>query len=213
MTSQLAQAPRKALLLLSGGIDSPVAGKLLQEQGIELEAVHFSLEPFTDDLGEKKALALAKALGIKRLHVVMAGPLFAELTKRADARLYFVLSKRLMARTAGALAPSLDCQALATGENLGQVSSQTLPNLANIDAAAPMTVLRPLLAYDKVDIVHLAREFATFDISVGPEICDVLGPKHPSTGAERSRVDKEEGRLDVDDLVKRGLESLRVLDV
>src|SRR5207248_1471324 len=83
-------------------IDSPVAGKLLQEQGIGLEAVHFSLEPFTDAGGEQKAAALAKKIGLPRLHVVPAGPLFGDIVKRADQRLYFVLSKRLMARVAGA---------------------------------------------------------------------------------------------------------------
>jgi thiamine biosynthesis protein ThiI len=203
----------RALLLLSGGIDSPVAGQLLREQGLELEAVHFSLEPFTDAAGEEKAARLASALGLARLHVVPAGPLFAELTKRADQRLYFVLSKRLMARVAGELAPKLGCVAIATGENLGQVSSQTLPNLASIDRAAPLPVLRPLLAYDKVDIVDLARAFGTFEISKGPELCDVLGPKHPSTGAALERVEKEEGRVDIEDLVRQGLETVRVVDV
>lgn len=202
---------KRVLLLLSGGIDSPVAGRLLQEQGFELEAVHFSLEPFTDAGGEEKARRLAHALGIPRLHVVPAGPLFAELTKRADQRLYFILSKRLMARTAGALAPTLGCAALATGENLGQVSSQTLTNLSSIDRAAPMPVLRPLLAYDKVDIVDLARDFGTYEISKGPELCDVLGPSNPSTGAALERVEKEEARVETPDLVRRGLEGLRVV--
>lgn len=203
----------RVLLLLSGGIDSPVAGRLLQEQGFELEAVHFSLEPFTDAAGEEKARRLAAKLGIARLHVVPAGPLFGELTRRADQRLYFVLSKRLMARVAGALAPRLGCVAIATGENLGQVSSQTLPNLASIDRAAPLPVLRPLLAYDKVDIVDLARAFDTFELSKGPEMCDVLGPAHPSTGARTERVEKEEGRVDIEDLVRQGLETVRVVDL
>lgn len=201
----------RVLLLLSGGIDSPVAGNLLREQGHELEAIHFSLEPFTDAAGEEKARRLAHALGVPRLHVVPAGPLFGELVKRADPRLYFVLSKRLMARIAGALAPRLGCAALATGENLGQVSSQTLPNLANIDRAAPLPVLRPLLAYDKVDIVDLARAQGTYEISKGPEVCDVLGPRHPSTGAARERVEKEEARVDVDALVREGLAGVRVV--
>ena len=202
----------RVLLLLSGGIDSPVAGKLLQEQGHALEAVHFSLEPFADASGEEKARRLAHALGLLRLHVVEAGPLFSELVQRADQRLYFVLSKRLMARVAGAAAPDMGCDAIATGENLGQVSSQTLPNLASIDRAAPIPVLRPLLAYDKVDIVDLARAFGTFEISKGPEMCDVLGPTKPSTGAAIERVEKEEGRVDVEALVARGLKSMRVVD-
>lgn len=202
----------RVLLLLSGGIDSPVAGHLLREQSIELEAVHFSLEPFTDHAAEEKAQRLAGCLGLKRLHVVPAGILFGELVKRADPRLYFVLSKRLMARIAGAMAPDLACQAIATGENLGQVSSQTLPNLASIDRASVVPVLRPLLAYDKVDIVDIARASGTFDVSKGPETCDVLGPKHPSTGATRERVEKEEARVDIEALVKQGLEGVRVVD-
>ncbi|HUR70319.1 MAG TPA: 7-cyano-7-deazaguanine synthase [Candidatus Thermoplasmatota archaeon] len=201
----------RALLLLSGGFDSPVAAKLLQEQGVELEAVHFSLEPFTDDAAEKKCVALAKHLGIARVHVVAAGPLFGELTQKADQRLYFVLSKRLMARVAGAMAPGLGCEALATGENVGQVSSQTLPNLSSIDRASPLPVLRPLIAWDKVDIIDTAKEIGTYEISVGPEVCDVLGPSHPSTGASLERVEKEEGRLDIPSLVKRGLASARVV--
>ena len=203
----------RALLLLSGGIDSPVAGKLLQEQGIGVEAVHFSLEPFTDAGGEEKAKALAAKLGIPRLHVVPAGPLFGEVVKRADQRLYFVLSKRLMARVAGAMAPGLGCDAIATGENLGQVSSQTLPNLTSIDRAAPVPVLRPLLGYDKVDIIDLARGWDTFEISKGPELCDILGPENPSTGAALERVEKEEARLDMQDLVKRGVEGARVVEL
>lgn len=203
----------KALLLLSGGIDSPVAGKLLQEQGVELEAVHFSLEPFTDAGGEEKAKALARKLGLRRLHVVPAGPLFSAVVKGADQRLYFILSKRLMARIAGEMAPSLGCAAIATGENLGQVSSQTLPNLASIDRASPLPVLRPLLAYDKVDIIGLARDWGTFDISKGPELCDVLGPERPSTGAAIERVEKEEGRLDTPALVRQGLDGARVADL
>lgn len=204
-------AKTRALLLLSGGIDSPVAGRLLQEQGVELEAVHFSLEPFTDSAGEEKAANLARALGLARMHVVPAGPLFGELVKKADERLYFVLSKRLMARIAGALAPTLGCVALATGENLGQVSSQTLTNLASIDRAAPIPVLRPLLAYDKVDIVDLAREFGTYEISKGPELCDILGPSNPSTGAALERVEKEEARVDLDGMIQRGLAGVRVV--
>lgn len=179
---------------------------------MKLEAIHFSLEPFTDRAAEEKAARLAAHLGIARLHVVAAGPLFSELTQKADQRLYFVLSKRLMARVAGELAPALGCEAIATGENIGQVSSQTLPNLASIDRAAPLPVLRPLLAYDKVDIVDIAREIGTYEISVGPEVCDVLGPTHPSTGAELSRVEKEESKLDVKSLVERGLSSVRTVD-
>jgi thiamine biosynthesis protein ThiI len=212
-TQTVAAAKERAMLLLSGGIDSPVAGHLLQAQGMELEAVHFSLEPFTDDSPERKAVALARALGIRKLLVVPAGPLFAEFTKHADERLYFVLSKRLMMRVASELARRRGCAFIATGENLGQVSSQTLQNLTSIDRASPLPVLRPLLAYDKIETIRIAERIGTFEISKGPEMCDVLGPKYPATSASLARVEKEEARVDVADLVKRAVEGVREVEV
>lgn len=200
---------KRALLLLSGGIDSPVAGRLLLDGGFSLEAVHFSLEPFTDEAAEGKCAALAERLGLARLHVVPAGPLFAEITKACAHPMYFVLSKRLMVRTADALADRLGCDFLATGENLAQVSSQTLTNLASIDAAARRPVLRPLLAYDKLEIVRLAERHGSFAISVGPEICDILGPKHPATSSTPAGAAAEERKVDVEDLVRRGLDGIR----
>ena len=200
---------KRALLLLSGGIDSPVAGKLLQDAGFELEAVHFSLEPFTDDSPEVKATALARLIGLERLFVVPAGELFGELTKRCAHPMYFVLSKRLMVRAAGALAERLGCAFLATGENLGQVSSQTLPNLRTIDAAAPLPVLRPLVAYDKLDIVRLAERWGTFEVSKGPEMCDALGPAHAATASSPATAEAEEAKVDVPALVARALATVR----
>lgn len=200
---------RRALLLLSGGIDSPVAGKLLQEAGFELEAVHYSLEPFTDNSPEEKTAALAARLGLARLHVVPAGPLFSEFTRHCAHPMYFVLSKRLMVRAASRLARRLECDFIATGENLGQVSSQTLPNLSTIDAAAELPVLRPLVAYDKQDIVRLAERYGTFDVSKGPEMCDVLGPAHPATASSPETAAREEAKVDVEALVAAALETVR----
>lgn len=200
----------KGLLLLSGGIDSPVAGKLVQEQGVALEAVHFSLQPFVDARTEEKCLDLARHLGLKELLVVPAGPAFAELTKACDHKLYFVLSKRLMARAASRLAAERGADVLVTGENLGQVSSQTLPNLATIDAAAGVTVVRPLLGYDKSEIVDLARAYGTFETSKGPEVCDVLGPDRPLTRSRPHEADAEEAKLGAD-LVDRMLAGMRAV--
>lgn len=200
---------KRALLLLSGGIDSPVAGRLLLDAGFELEAVHFSLEPFTDVAGEDKAAALAEHLGLSRMFVVPAGPLFAEFTKRCAHPLYFVLSKRFMVRAAGRLAERLGCPFLVTGENLGQVSSQTLPNLTTIDVAADRPVLRPLTAYDKQDIVRLADRFGTFEVSKGPEMCDVLGPPHPATASTPASVASEEAKVDLEALLRQADETTR----
>ena len=199
----------KALLLLSGGIDSPVAGHLMTRRGLEILAVHFSLEPITDDAAAVKSRRLAEKLGLSRLFVVTIGPAFAEIAKACDVRLYFVLSKRLMVRIAGGIARREGCAYLVTGESLGQVSSQTLQNLRAIDAASTMVVLRPLIGFDKEETVRLAREIGTYEISEGPEICDLLGPAHPATRASLEEVLAEEENLDVDRLVREGIAGAR----
>jgi len=199
----------KALLLLSGGIDSPVAGHLIARQGLEVLAVHFSLEPITDDAAAVKSRRLAERLGISKLVVVIVGPAFAEIAKVCDLRLYFVLSKRLMVRIAEAIARRDGCAYLLTGESLGQVSSQTLQNLRAIDAASSFVVLRPLIGFDKEETVRIAREIGTYEISEGPEICDLLGPAHPATKASLEQVLAEEARLDMGRLVREALAGAR----
>jgi thiamine biosynthesis protein ThiI len=195
----------KGLLLLSGGIDSPVAGRLLQRQGAELEAVHVSLEPYTDDSPERKARQLARALGLEAFAVVAGGDANAAMAQ-ADHKRYFVLSKRFMLRCAEALAPARGAGFLATGENLGQVSSQTLANLAAIDDAVRLPVLRPLLGLDKVEIVALAQRDGTLATSQGPELCDVLGPRYPATRATHDEVARGEARLDLESLVRKAVD-------
>ncbi len=195
----------KALLLLSGGIDSPVAGHLMSKQGLDVLAVHFSLEPITDDAAAVKSRRLAEKLGLSKLVVVTVGPAFAEVADRCDRKLYFVLSKRLMVRIAEAVAEREGCRFLLTGESLGQVSSQTLTNLRAIDAAARRVVLRPLIGFDKEETVRVAKSIGTYAISEGPEICDLLGPTHPATHASLDRVLTEEAKLDVDRLVREAL--------
>lgn len=187
----------KVLLLLSGGIDSPVAARLLQENGHTVGAVHFSQEPFTDASPEEKARKITETLGLEALWISQAGERFGDITRTCDRRLYFVLSKRLMLRAAERIARKAGFDALATGENLGQVSSQTLPNLACVHDAASLPVLTPLLGLDKNEIIDLARSFDTYDISEGPEMCDALGPDHPETSANLQTVRDEEAKLDL----------------
>jgi thiamine biosynthesis protein ThiI len=189
----------KAILLLSGGFDSPVAGRMLQEQGVVLEALHGSFEPVTDDASVKKAETLARQLGLKRLWVAKIGESIARIPHdRGAHRYYFLLQKRLLYRLADALADGVGADVLATGENLGQVSSQTLPNLVTLEAAARRPVLRPLLGLDKVDILRLAREWGTYDTSVGPELCDLLGPDKPATTSKPGPVAEAEQRVGLD---------------
>lgn len=189
-------AGKRGLLLLSGGFDSPVAGRMLQRVGCEVGAVHFDQQPFTDASPEGKARALAATLGVKELFVAPAGAPFSTFANQCQHRHYFVLMKRFMLRAAERLAQEKGYDFLITGESLGQVSSQTLPNLSTIDAAVAMPVVRPLLAFDKVEIIALARDIGTHDISVGPEHCDALGPKYPSTALHRAEVEADEAKVD-----------------
>ena len=146
---------QKAVLLLSGGFDSPVAGRLMRDQGFDIAAVHFSLEPITDAESSVKSRKLADLLGFSTFYVVRVGEAFAEVAHACHRRFYFVLTKRLMVRLADALADREGADVLITGENLGQVSSQTLPNLRAIDAVARHPVLRPLIGLDKQEIASI----------------------------------------------------------
>jgi thiamine biosynthesis protein ThiI len=205
-------ADARGVLLLSGGFDSPVAARWALNEGYALDAVHFSMEPFTDDASARKATELARLLGLPRLTVLPIGPQLAEFARACDPRCYFVLQKRLMFRLADALADRTGAGFLLTGENLGQVSSQTLDNLGAIDAVARRPVMRPLLGLDKAEIIVAAREIGTFEASKGPEVCDVLGPKHPSTRVGPARVLREEAKVDIDGLVQGALASAFEVD-
>jgi len=191
----------KAVLLLSGGFDSPVAGHLMARQGFDLVAAHFSLEPITDAGSSIKSRKLVEILGLPTLYVVRVGEAFAEVAHACHRRFYFVLTKRLMVRLADAIADREGADSLLTGENLGQVSSQTLMNLRAIDAAARHPVLRPLIGMDKQEIMDRAKAIGTYDVSVGPEICDLLGPPRPATAARIEQILEEETKLDIDALV------------
>ena len=192
---------RKGILLLSGGFDSPVAGHLMSRQGLELVAAHFSLEPITDDAAAVKARTLCEILEIGSLYIVRVGEAFAEVAHAANRRFYFILTKRLMVRFGDAIGDREEADVLVTGENLGQVSSQTLASLRAIDAVARRPVLRPLIGFDKQEIVDRAKDIGTYEVSKGPEICDLLGPPRPSTHARLDQILGEEAKLDPDGLV------------
>ena len=191
----------KALLLLSGGFDSPVAGHLLQNKDVELVALNFSQEPATDHKETEKAMKLAEILGINRFIWVKMGQQLAELVNKCNHKLYYVLQRRLMLRVAEKIAAEEGCDYLVTGDNLAQVGSQTLSNMAVIDRATSMTVLRPILCNDKVETINIAKEIGTHDASCGPELCALFGPKHPATSSRIEFVEKEEMNIDVDKMV------------
>ncbi|HLF22307.1 MAG TPA: hypothetical protein VI565_00175, partial [Burkholderiales bacterium] len=178
---------------------------LVRRQGVSLDAIHFSLEPFTDGAPTEKATSLATAIGVERLFVCQAGPLFSRIAKTGKHRYYFVLSKAFMLRTAQAWAKRVGADLLVTGENIGQVSSQTLQHLSILAAQTSIPVVRPLLGWDKSETVAVARRIGTYATSAGPEVCDVLGPKHPAVEAPAELVAVELEKIDVPRLVEEAL--------
>ncbi len=200
---------QKALLLLSGGIDSPVAGYLMQKKGLEIIAIHFSSEPFTDNTPENKSIEAAKKIGIKQLFTIKIGNQLSELTKKCTHKFYYVLQRRLMWRIAEIIAKKEDCKFLVTGENLAQVSSQTLSNIKATDNSVKLAILRPILTFDKQETVDLAKKIGTYEISKGPEFCCVLGPKSPATKTTIKTIEKEEEKIDLKDMIKEAIKSIK----
>lgn len=199
----------KGLLLISGGIDSPIAGHLMRQQGMELVALHFSQEPLTDNTPEVKSRKLSKMIDCEKFIVINVGKQLAELVKKCQHRLYYVLQRRLMLRIAEKIAKKEGCEYLITGDNLGQVGSQTLSNMINITKSIKIPILRPLLTNDKNETIAIARKIGTLSTSEGPEMCSILGPKHPATSSDLEFVEKEENNIDVDDMINQGISTIK----
>ncbi|MEI7961363.1 MAG: hypothetical protein WCI04_03430 [archaeon] len=200
----------KALLLISGGIDSPVAGKILLDKGYLLEAIHFSQEPFTDDTPEKKSLLLARAIGLGEVTVVDAGELFKEIADKTYREYYFVLIKRFMMKVSEKIAKQRGIEYLVTGESLGQVSSQTMSNLNTINLATKIEILRPLLFMNKQEIIDISIKDGYFETSKGPEMCDALASGRPKTKTNLDDIIKEEEKCKMEELVEKAENKFRV---
>jgi thiamine biosynthesis protein ThiI len=193
----------RGMLLLSGGIDSPVAGWLAAKRGLTLDAVYFHSPPFVGEKSLDKVLSLARELHRwQALRSVFVAP-FTECQKRVreagPGELAVVLYRRMMMRVADLLADRSNASCLVTGENLGQVASQTVPNMTVIEGAARRLVLRPLVTYDKMETTALARRIGTFDISALPydDCCSLFVPAHPATAARLVDAERAEQRLDI----------------
>jgi len=199
-----------ALLLISGGIDSPVAGKLALAKEYELEAIHFSQEPFTDDSAEIKSLLLCKMLGLKEMIVVNAGEMLKEIADNSYREYYFILMKRFMMRVAEEIAKQRKVKYLITGESLGQVSSQTLSNLNNINQSTEIEILRPVLFMNKQEIIDKSREYNYFEASKGPEMCDALASGNAKTKSVLEDILKQEEHCKMSELVKKALGKIRI---
>ncbi|HEY7676528.1 MAG TPA: tRNA uracil 4-sulfurtransferase ThiI [Candidatus Methylomirabilis sp.] len=198
--------------LLSGGIDSPVAAFRMLKRGARVHFVHFSGQPFHDTRSMEKAEELAAVLatyqGPSRLAVVPFGEIQREVVLAVPVALRVLVYRRLMMRIAGCLAAADRAKALVTGESLGQVASQTLENLAVVEAASPLPLLRPLIGMDKAEIIAQARAIGTYEISIEPDqdCCRLFVPKHPATRATADEVAAAEKALDVEALVRRGVQ-------
>jgi thiamine biosynthesis protein ThiI len=193
----------RGLLLLSGGIDSPVAGWLAAKRGMALEGLYFHSPPFVGEKSKDKVVSLARSLArwqaLRRLHVVNFTDTQKRLREAGPAPLAVVLYRRMMMRVADVIADQVKADALVTGENLGQVASQTLTNMSVIEAAARRLVLRPLVTYDKNETIALARRLDTFDVSILPyeDCCSLFVPPHPATAARLIDVERAEETLDL----------------
>ena len=202
----------RALLLLSGGIDSPVAGWMALKRGLALEAVHYHSYPFTSMRSREKVLDLCKHLalygnGIK-LHLISVTGIQKEIHDRCPPELGIILLRRMMLRLAEGIARKHHLQALVTGESLGQVASQTLESMAVISAVTPMLILRPLLGMDKHEIVTRAENIDTYEISIRPyeDCCTLFLPRRPATRPQLDKVLEAEAALDTDKLVEAALQ-------
>jgi thiamine biosynthesis protein ThiI len=203
----------RALVLLSGGIDSPVAAYRMMKRGLRCDFIHFSGRPFTSPESIYKAYALAGRLdgfqGDSRLYVVTFGPAQRRLSTAGAGRLQVLSQRRLMVRVASALGERLGADALVTGDSLGQVASQTLPNLAVVEEAAGLPLLRPLIDRDKAEIVEVARELGTYDISILPDedCCQLFSSKLAATRGHSDDLRRIERTADVEELVEQLAES------
>ena len=194
--------------LVSGGIDSPVAVARMLMKGWKIYPVHASQEPITGPAAEQKTIALLRHLldlegplgdaarkNLSRdLIVVPVADKLALFTEKWNHTEYFIHMKRLFNSIATLRGEEIDATHILTGENLGQVSSQTLGNLGGVEIVTPLLPLRPLLAFDKVSIMTMARKIGTLEISEGPEICDALGPNKPTTVANKEWLELSEER-------------------
>ena len=206
-------------VMLSGGIDSPVAAARMQQRGCALSFVHFHSHPFVSRASIEKAEELGEILAQYQyegvIHMVPFGELQREIVTNTPEGLRVVLYRRFMVRIAAALAKREKARALVTGEALGQVASQTLTNLITVDQASPLPILRPLVGFDKHEIIEHAERLGSFEISIVPDqdCCQLFMPKNPETHAKLERVLEAEKKLDLDRLCEETLAKTEVVHI
>ncbi len=207
----------KGLLLISGGIDSPVAGYMMAKRGMTVGMLHFHSYPYTNEAAKEKVVSLAKILSdytlVNRITTVSVTQIQEEIHRKCAAELNVTLLRRFMFRIAERIAKYEGDGCLVTGESLGQVASQTLEGLTSSNAVVKLPVLRPLIGFDKEDIIEVAKKIGTYETSTLPyeDCCTVFLPDFPAIKPKLSFIEEEEGKLDVDALVEGALATREVI--
>lgn len=209
----------KGLVLLSGGIDSPVAAWMMAKRGMVIEALHFHSYPYTSPRAQQKVEELAGIVasycGRMKIHVINLLPIQEQIVQNCPEEETTILVRRFMMRIGERIARRSGCMMLITGENLGQVASQTAEALVVTDACVQMPVMRPLIAMDKVDIMDKAMEIGTYEKSIEPyeDCCTVFLPKHPTTKPRLAQIEASEALLDVEGLVNAAVKSEEIVRI
>ncbi len=208
-----------AAILISGGIDSPVAAYMLAKRGVKLTAIHFASPPYTSERAEDKVQRLLRKVSRYAGPIEMITVPFTKIQERikdeCEEELFTIIMRRMMMKISNIIAEKYDCTALITGESLGQVASQTISAIACTDEAAEMPVFRPLIGMDKEEIVQISRKIDTFDISIEPfeDCCTVFTPKHPRTKPVLKFVKYAEEDAHLDDLIAEAVENVKVITI
>lgn len=209
----------KAAILISGGIDSPVAGYMMAKRGLELCGVHFASPPYTSERAKQKVIALmekmAEYCGRMKLFVVPFTEIQEQIRDKCPEELFTIIMRRFMMRIADQVARKQDCGALITGESVGQVASQTVKAIACTDIVTDLPVFRPVIGMDKREIIAIANEIDTFETSILPyeDCCTVFTPKHPRTRPRLDLVEAAEQALDADRLIAQAIAGIELVEI
>lgn len=209
----------RATLLLSGGIDSPVAGHMMAKRGIEIDAVNFFSFPYTSERAKEKVIELAGIIarytGKINLYIVPFTKIQLEIRDKCPEEHMTLVMRRFMMKISEKLARKNRSQALITGESAGQVASQTLAALDVTNSVVDMPVLRPLVGMDKIEIIDRSNQIGTFETSILPyeDCCTVFTPKHPTTQPKRRNIEKSESALDIDALIEEAVDGVELIEV
>lgn len=209
----------KAAVLISGGIDSPVASYMMAKRGLELTAIHFASPPYTSERAEEKVVELLKKVsaysGRMNMYTVPFTKIQEQIREKCHEEYFTIIMRRFMMKIAERVAKQNDCLALITGESLGQVASQTIGAIACTDDACSMPVFRPLIGMDKEEIIEISRKIDTFDISIQPyeDCCTVFTPKHPRTRPVLADVIAEENKIDYEPLIEEAVKNVKLTTI